>query len=1444
MERRGELRAQLKRWEAAFLQERGRRPGQPRVPPQADVAEAPEETRRLYREYARLKRGREPERAEEAAEEAAEQGSGCWGAHLNRQPRRPALSARERDALQASAQYFGMKLKANLGAAIKERPPGPRRTLMPRPPAVPRLERSLESADKGPSPGPGARAGDAADLPLPPSVSALAPVVLSARAAKPRPRRGDKLQRLQQTVARTLGSLDPGWLRRCQGVPDRGEATAGEASEAPERGAPGPAFPRDRRSPSPEPGGGATAQGLRAESFPDALPDASRRGMRRGTELVDAGAAGDRDGEEAARVLEDQRGSASGSESQRVPQASARDGERDEAGEAPPERDEALAEEGAARSKPARASRKRLRGAGAGGRGALRKRSRRDEEDKGEEAAAEGAPEVSEPAENLLGEVEEEEEGKARCSRRPPAARAAPRREGNFVRLNLKRRSYTRGHVLKGNRLRKQLWKQKWQKKGEQFGGGGGGSLAGSSDVCFRCGTAGHWAAACPGRGCRPPSAGPAAAERLPEEPAHDEEPPLPTLEEVARMTRTAYRPLAPASGGQAGTEEAPFLDVQRPAYEPPAPPAPMEPLYGLGPGGEVQETPLEVFEALSELGFGSFRPGQEVAVMRILSGLSTLVVLPTGMGKSLCYQLPAYLYHKRSKCVTLVISPLVSLMDDQVSGLPPSLRAVCIHSNMSKAQREAAVEKVRAGSVQVLLLSPEALVGGSSASSCLPAAERLPAVAFACIDEAHCVSQWSHNFRPCYLRLCKVLRDRLGVRCFLGLTATATLATARDVAQHLGITTDRGTAVRSAAVPPNLRLSVSMDRDRDEALVSLLQGERFGSLDSVIVYCTRREETARVAALIRTRLHGAALREPAAPGPADAHKATGRKSARSPLRWLADAYHAGLSAAERRRVQSRFMRGQLRVVVATVAFGMGLDKPDVRGVVHYNMPKNFESYVQEIGRAGRDGEPAHCHLFLDPEGGDLHELKRHIYSDAVDYFTIKKLVQRVFSPCKCRELHRRQEEIAAAGEVADAEMAELATAAEQDGTPAEQDGTPAAEQDGTTAERDRTPVEQDEVVAEQNGTAAAEQDGTTAEQNGTAVAEQDGAAAPDNPPASSPLRPRLCYKHERALPVQELVEALDLREEGEGGPEPSSGRWVGAAASPALLPAAIETLLCYLELHPQRWLELLPLTYASCRVLCYGGPRQLRAAARSSPPLAVVLARERLAGRDPGATAEFDVVALSDSMGWEAPLVKRALRQLQWDPRLRAGAGGSGVHVEFGGLSFHLRVYGDLLPHELDAACAFLRGRVAAREQAALAQLRACFRAFRSVAFETCAPQPQPAQDERSARLKALLRDYFERDPDGAALEHEDDAEERAREEAALRAWESQIRSDIRRFLSIRHDEAFTGRAVARVFQGIGDPCFPAQVYGRDRRFWRLHLAVDFHALARLAADEILQSR
>ncbi|KAJ7338228.1 hypothetical protein JRQ81_010938 [Phrynocephalus forsythii] len=486
--------------------------------------------------------------------------------------------------------------------------------------------------------------------------------------------------------------------------------------------------------------------------------------------------------------------------------------------------------------------------------------------------------------------------------------------------------------------------------------------------------------------------------------------------------------------------------------------------------------------------------------------------------------------------------------------------------------------------------------------------------------------------------------------------------------------------------------------------------------------------------------------------------KAKARKGIRRPLKWIAEAYHAGLSAAERRRVQNNFMSGQLRVVVATVAFGMGLDKSDVRGVLHYNMPKTFENYVQEIGRAGRDGRPAHCHLFLDPEGEDLHELRRHIYADTVDFFAVKRLVQKVFPPCKCRELHRKQQELHQGSEVNDADMLSL------------------LERSGKEEQLD-----------------------------------------PDDG------QPRVCYKHERAIPIQPTVEALDFREEG------------------------IETLLCYLELHPQRWVELLHPTYSSCRVVCYGGPQELRKAARRCPPLAVCLAQQRLKGilHAQASSVDFDVIELSDFMGWEVPPVKRALRQLQWSTQPKNGSHGSGrsgILVEFSELSFHLRSYGDLADEEVDSVCDYLHRRVKEREKAALRQLQECFRAFRSVAFPTSALCSDSGGEERSAQLKSLLRDYFEKEvgcsEEDPALPYDEPEAERLQD---IQDWEQQIRADIRHFLSIRQEEKFTGRAVARILHGIGSPCYPAQIYGRDRRFWRKYIRFDFNKIMRLATEEIV---
>lgn len=176
--------------------------------------------------------------------------------------------------------------------------------------------------------------------------------------------------------------------------------------------------------------------------------------------------------------------------------------------------------------------------------------------------------------------------------------------------------------------------------------------------------------------------------------------------------------------------------------------------------------------------GHNSFRKGQESAVMRILSGQSTLVTLSTGSGKSLCYQLPAYLYSRRKKCLTLVISPLVSLMEDQVHGVPHFLNAQCLHTNLSEQKRIATIKAIKSGEVDVLLISPEAIVASEKSTGFGSILRDLPPIAFVCIDEVHCVSQFGHNFRPSYLMVCRVLYEKLKVKTVLGLTATATLTT------------------------------------------------------------------------------------------------------------------------------------------------------------------------------------------------------------------------------------------------------------------------------------------------------------------------------------------------------------------------------------------------------------------------------------------------------------------------------------------------------------------------------------------------------------------------------------------------------------------------------------------------------------------------------------------
>ena len=284
-----------------------------------------------------------------------------------------------------------------------------------------------------------------------------------------------------------------------------------------------------------------------------------------------------------------------------------------------------------------------------------------------------------------------------------------------------------------------------------------------------------------------------------------------------------------------------------------------LEPFYS----SDINYNKDEVLDVLrNKFGHNDFRAGQEEAIRRILCGKSTLVQLATGSGKSLVYQLPAYMYAERYRCITLVVSPLVSLMEDQIDGLPGFLRAACFHSAQTSRQREKVVELIKDSSsdnnkskIHFLLVSPETLAGGSSLFASI--LRNLPPIAFVCIDEAHCVSAWSHNFRPTYLRLCRVINERLGVETLLGLTASAPESTIKDVASRLNVSSKDG-IIRGKLLPANLKLSVSRGesrrRGKEGDLVALLRSEPFVDYNSIIVYCTRRDTCEKLATIIRTQ--------------------------------------------------------------------------------------------------------------------------------------------------------------------------------------------------------------------------------------------------------------------------------------------------------------------------------------------------------------------------------------------------------------------------------------------------------------------------------------------------------------------------------------------------------------------------------------------------------------
>lgn len=359
-----------------------------------------------------------------------------------------------------------------------------------------------------------------------------------------------------------------------------------------------------------------------------------------------------------------------------------------------------------------------------------------------------------------------------------------------------------------------------------------------------------------------------------------------------------------------------------------------------------MPQAPLQVLA--DTFVFPAFRPGQEAVVHALLGGHSALAVFPTGGGKSLCYQLPALLLPG----LTLVISPLIALMKDQVDHLQSlGIPAERLDSTRTGDEVRAIYDRMASGELKLLYVAPERL--GNRGFRRRLDRTRLSLLA---VDEAHCISEWGHNFRPDYLKLADAVRT-LGIPQVLALTATATPEVSADICRAFAIQPEHH--VQTGFHRPNLHLRVErVPAESRTARLTTLIRETSGP---AVVYVTLQKTAERVA------------------------------QALAEAGISAKAYHAGMKAPDRAAIQDAFMADSVRVVVATIAFGMGIDKPDIRTVVHYNLPKSLEGYSQQVGRAGRDGEASDCIVLACAD--DLVVLQNFTYGDTPTPEALRALV-------------------------------------------------------------------------------------------------------------------------------------------------------------------------------------------------------------------------------------------------------------------------------------------------------------------------------------------------------------------------------------------------------------------------------------------------------------------
>jgi ATP-dependent DNA helicase RecQ len=350
--------------------------------------------------------------------------------------------------------------------------------------------------------------------------------------------------------------------------------------------------------------------------------------------------------------------------------------------------------------------------------------------------------------------------------------------------------------------------------------------------------------------------------------------------------------------------------------------------------------------------GFNSFKKGQKEVILKIMKGQSAAAIFPTGAGKSLCYQLPAMLLLG----ITLVVSPLLSLMKDQLDFLlEHNISAARLDSTLDRKEYNKVLEKAKNGQLKILMISVERFKNERFRYHL-----RKMNISLLVIDEAHCISEWGHNFRPEYLKL-PVYQKEFEIKQILLLTATATQQVVDDMCRKLNVPRENVTITGFYRENLFLQITPTNESEKNEKLIQRIKES---SDASTIVYVTLRKTAEDVAELL-------CLNE------INAHP-----------------YHAGMKNEERELIQNRFMNGELDCVVATIAFGMGIDKENIRRVIHYDLPKSIESYSQEIGRSGRDGEKSFCEILANRD--NINILENFIYGDTPEKDSIYKLLYNV----------------------------------------------------------------------------------------------------------------------------------------------------------------------------------------------------------------------------------------------------------------------------------------------------------------------------------------------------------------------------------------------------------------------------------------------------------------